>query len=49
MTTNAIIEIGLFISHTGEDKESFVAPLARYLNNMGYDEFSLSSGIASRV
>jgi hypothetical protein len=38
----------LFISHSSEDKENFVKPLATLLNNMGvlvwYDEFSLKFG-----
>lgn len=38
----------LFISHASEDKESFVAPLATLLSDLGvevwYDEFSLTIG-----
>src|SRR6266566_119007 len=38
----------LFVSHSSEDKENFVKPLATLLNNMGvlvwYDEFSLKFG-----
>ena len=38
----------VFVSHASEDKEAFVAPLAKILSQLGlkvwYDEFSLKLG-----
>ena len=43
-----IMQHDIFISHASEDKESFVAPLAKLLYDLGvkvwYDEFSLKLG-----